>query len=97
MCGRVCGTDQRRAQAGNSECQFTGTFKDGSDGTRTRDLRRDRPAVVETELVPLPPLARGGGRMRGRGIASGAHLDRTREVQGNLQSPKDGGERKTVV
>src|SRR5438309_8264814 len=27
----------------------------GSDGTRTRDLRRDRSAVVETELGSLTP------------------------------------------
>jgi hypothetical protein len=26
------------------KCLFAGTYKDGSDGTRTRDLRRDRPA-----------------------------------------------------
>jgi hypothetical protein len=29
---------------GNNECLFAGTSRDGSDGTRTRDLRRDRPA-----------------------------------------------------
>jgi hypothetical protein len=28
--------------SGNNICRFAGTSKDGSDGTRTRDLRRDR-------------------------------------------------------
>jgi hypothetical protein len=28
----------------NAKRRFAGTSKDGSDGTRTRDLRRDRPA-----------------------------------------------------
>jgi hypothetical protein len=30
---------------GNVRCPFAGTLRDGSDGTRTRDLRRDRPAI----------------------------------------------------
>ena len=29
---------------GQHKCPFAGTSRDGSDGTRTRDLRRDRPA-----------------------------------------------------
>ena len=32
-----------RVCVGNVKCLFAGTSKDGSDGTRTRDLRRDRP------------------------------------------------------
>ena len=28
----------------NARCLFAGTLRDGSDGTRTRDLRRDRPS-----------------------------------------------------
>ena len=32
-----------RAYSANTKCLFAGTSKDGSDGTRTRDLRRDRP------------------------------------------------------
>jgi hypothetical protein len=30
---------------GNTRCRFAGSSSDGSDGTRTRDLRRDRPEV----------------------------------------------------
>jgi hypothetical protein len=33
----------RHVHAGNTTRSFSGTSKDGSDGTRTRDLRRDRP------------------------------------------------------
>jgi hypothetical protein len=40
MCGRSC----RCAKAANRRCPFAGTSRDGSDGTRTRDLRRDRPS-----------------------------------------------------
>jgi hypothetical protein len=32
------------ASIGNNKCPFTGTLRGGSDGTRTRDLRRDRPS-----------------------------------------------------
>jgi hypothetical protein len=32
-----------RAYLDNKKCLFAGISKDGSDGTRTRDLRRDRP------------------------------------------------------
>ena len=32
-----------RDGAGDSRGPFCRTFRDGSDGTRTRDLRRDRP------------------------------------------------------
>jgi hypothetical protein len=32
-----------RVCADNVTCLFAGTSRDGSDGTRTRDLRRDRP------------------------------------------------------
>jgi hypothetical protein len=32
------------------KCLFAGTYKDGSDGTRTRDLRRDRPIRVQRRL-----------------------------------------------
>ena len=32
---------------GNARRRFAGTLRDGSDGTRTRDLRRDRPTVVD--------------------------------------------------
>jgi hypothetical protein len=32
-----------RAYTDNATCLFAGTSKDGGDGTRTRDLRRDRP------------------------------------------------------
>jgi hypothetical protein len=34
------------AFTGNRPCLFAGTFGDGSDGTRTRDLRRDRPVMA---------------------------------------------------
>jgi hypothetical protein len=33
-----------RASSGNATPLFPGKRSDGSDGTRTRDLRRDRPA-----------------------------------------------------
>jgi hypothetical protein len=39
---------------GNRRCRFAGTSNDGSDGTRTRDLRRDRPVL-------LPPGRAGIG------------------------------------
>jgi len=35
----------------------------GSDGTRTRDLRRDRPTIVEGELGFLTPSLQGGGQV----------------------------------
>ena len=35
-----------RVYADNVTCCFAGTSRDGSDGTRTRDLRRDRPVMV---------------------------------------------------
>jgi hypothetical protein len=40
----------------------------GSDGTRTRDLRRDRPAFRSVRSVPLGPLSywRTGCRVLGR-------------------------------
>ena len=34
----------RRVGTGNTKCLFAGNLGSGSDGTRTRDLRRDRPA-----------------------------------------------------
>src|SRR5205823_5412139 len=42
-----------RVNAGNTVPIFPGTSKDGSDGTRTRDLRRDRPG----RAPPLQPAA----------------------------------------
>src|SRR5919106_5770464 len=43
--GRVC-TD-------NITCRFAGTSGNGSDGTRTRDLRRDRPVMVAPGLAAI--------------------------------------------
>ncbi len=44
---------------GNTRCRFAGTSRGGSDGTRTRDLRRDRPvrgsrrlATIDAKPVP---------------------------------------------
>jgi hypothetical protein len=43
--GHVRTTKQaNHASADNVTCSFAGTSKDGSDGIRTRDPRRDRPA-----------------------------------------------------
>jgi hypothetical protein len=45
--GELCGICVARsgiaAETGNGRCRFAGILRDGSDGTRTRDLRRDRP------------------------------------------------------
>ena len=37
----------RRAWQDNTSCLFAGTIESGSDGTRTRDLRRDSPTRVQ--------------------------------------------------
>jgi hypothetical protein len=42
-----------RAQTGNSTCVFAGQTKSGSDGTRTRDLRRDRPVRGSRSLTTI--------------------------------------------
>jgi hypothetical protein len=43
--GELCGICVARsgiaAETGNGKCRFAGTLRDGSEGTRTRDLRRD--------------------------------------------------------
>jgi hypothetical protein len=41
---RLWGADS--VYRGNTRCRFAGTSRDGSDGTRTRDLRRDRPVMA---------------------------------------------------
>jgi hypothetical protein len=60
------------AETGNGKCRFAGAFRDGSDGTRTRDLRRDRPSRAQRRpatnaseqphlqalFAPTPPLLR---------------------------------------
>jgi hypothetical protein len=40
-----------RVSPDNESCLFAGTLRDGSDGTRTRDLRRDRPNQAPRRLV----------------------------------------------
>jgi hypothetical protein len=47
LCGRCVVRIGEPAEAGNRKCRFAGSFRDGSDGTRTRDLRRDRLGAVE--------------------------------------------------
>jgi hypothetical protein len=37
----------------NENPPFSSGFKDGSDGTRTRDLRRDRPAAEDPDADPM--------------------------------------------
>jgi hypothetical protein len=46
---RVCNRRRSGVKQGNKICLFAGTFY-GSDGTRTRDLRRDRPVLVSPAL-----------------------------------------------
>ena len=49
-----------RALSDNITCLFAGTSRDGSDGTRTRDLRRDRPSRTRrrstTKVAERPHL-----------------------------------------
>jgi hypothetical protein len=66
------------AETGNKQHRFAGTFRNGSDGTRTRDLRRERPhrrkRRLTTEDAPsrFPPRVCGtsgertSARCRGR-------------------------------
>jgi hypothetical protein len=74
--GELCGICVARsgiaAETGNGKCRFAGAFRDGSDGTRTRDLRRDRPSRAQRRpatnaseqphlqalFAPTPPLLR---------------------------------------
>jgi hypothetical protein len=41
----------RRVGTDNNKCLFAGTSRGGSDGTRTRDLRRDRPGQASRRLA----------------------------------------------
>ena len=47
-------------------CPFAGTSRDGSDGTRTRDLRRDRPVLVVPGWAAI-----GGDYRRARDFSPG--------------------------
>jgi hypothetical protein len=42
--------NSRLTEARNEKVPASGDFEDGSDGTRTRDLRRDRPIRVQRRL-----------------------------------------------
>jgi hypothetical protein len=48
--GMNCGL---RASMDNAKVPFAGTSRDGSDGTRTRDLRRDRPLQWSRRLTTI--------------------------------------------
>jgi hypothetical protein len=50
--GICAGWKEAGFRSDNVKCLFAGTSRDGSDGTRTRDLRRDRPVRLN-RLQPV--------------------------------------------
>jgi hypothetical protein len=51
---------------GQQKCPFAGTSRDGSDGTRTRDLRRDRPVRGSRRLPTIDAQSLYSCGFRGR-------------------------------
>jgi hypothetical protein len=70
--------------ADNVACLFAGTSKYGSDGTRTRDLRRDRP------VSPLPESPGLSGDSRPEQDLSSAVLRGLPGAGGSLRGPPAG-------
>ena len=73
MCGRAPLVRQDRQQP----CRLAGTSRDGSDGTRTRDLRRDRPRratghhlAAPVNTCPKPAWQAGSRRKTARAANS---------------------------
>ncbi len=93
----LCGMEKRPAvaslSAGNITCQFTGSLreKNGSDGTRTRDLRRDRP------VLPLPGWAGIGGDYPREQRFSTVVLRESAGVGGRFRRPPAGSARDGVL
>ena len=66
---------------GNRECRFAGTSRGGSDGTRTGDLRRDRPVMARPDGAGI-----GGDSRREQGL-SAVVLRGLPGASGNLRGP----------
>jgi hypothetical protein len=47
---------ESRCPIDNTTCLFAGTSRDGSDGTRTRDLRRDKPSQLRRRPTTIPSV-----------------------------------------